>query len=1068
MLKDRIARKLRMVVLIGLSFTEVLGQASLEGNRSSSLPNFTKSPPSPEVANLGKYGDIPVGLRTGTMSYSIPIYTIQLKELSVPISIDYHSSGIKVNELASSVGLGWALNAGGVVTSSINGYDDLTHNGWRTGQFMFPQNLGIPFKTDGWDPYLVSDNWMTDPHYDMLLKATTGEFDSEPDLFFYNFIGQSGKFVLDTAGNVLPIPFNKKKIQISQNGCIIIDESGNVFEFNAVENTTTMSQQFGGNPSLAPGSTGYSFHLSKISTPYGEVVNFVYDMIMYGYESGRTHTRFYFPPMQFLCGQNRPEPYFSVSTTGIIQPRLKEINSNKGHKVTFTYSNSRQDLPGIHALSNIKVFKGANPFIVNYNLYHSYFGDISSQDKDAKRLKLDSLKADFQPAYRFSYMNPSSVPHRLSSFQDHWGYFNNSSNLDLLPADPINGFPNGANREVDPNSTKNGILNQITYPTGGYTQIEYEVNQAWSTSENANVNIGGLRVKKTTDVSWDGQPVVADYEYLREDDPTRSSGLSLFQPVYTYPHYWEYLLPEVNYYHECQCTAQTSFPISQIGLGNAGSISYYTVTVKKGGNNLTGKTVHTFGGNASYSAFHGYPFGPTISNDWAANDPTEIKDYQYTAGQWILTNKKEFIYKDHFARDPQSQSLPNERFVRGVKISLFKFGVVPPVNVGDPEPPRSPIFHANPFFYFSSWYYLKETRETIYTNGQQPFTTVKKIYHDNPSHAIATREVVSNSSTSQADSTIVVKKFPMDYSSGVSTAINKMVELNILAKPIEIQEIKKIGSTSFLVGGIISVPTLFSNVPIQNKFYQPELTDPTNITAYNYPKSAGKFTTLFPSGTNPFVLKLEAKTFDAFGNVLEVEKNGGLSRDALLWDYDKAFMVGKVSGATSAQVSITSFETSEKGGWTYAGTPTTANPKTGYKCYNLSLGNITKSGIGASTSNKYKLSFWARRATGSGNWNFLGISEPLGTDWKLIEREVTTGSLTISGSEIIVDELRLHPIGSLVETYTYNPHLGITSVSDTRNQVTIYVYDQFGRLKGSKNTDQQFLDYYEYKYFKGN
>lgn len=1067
MFKDTKARKFIIAVLLGLLITEVFAQASLEGNRSSSLPNFTKSPPSPEVANLGKYGDIPVGLRTGTMAYSIPIYSIDLKELSVPISIDYHSSGIKVNELASSVGLGWALNAGGVVTSSINGYDDLTHNGWRTGQFTIPQNAALPFKVDNWDPFLVYDNWTTDPHHEMLLNSTTGQLDSEPDLFYYNLLGQSGKFVFDTAGNILQIPFNKRKIQISQNGCTIIDESGNVFEFFAVENTYTTTQQFGGNPSLAPGSSGYSFYLTKISTPYGEVVNFLYDMTGYNYISGRTDTRFYFPPSQFLCMPNRPEPYHSISTTNIIQPRLKEVNSNKGHKVTFTYSNPRQDIPGIHGLSNIKVFKGSNPFIINYNLYQSYFGDGSSPDKDAKRLKLDSLKADFQPAFRFSYKNPSLVAHRLSASQDHWGYHNASQNLNLLPIDSSNGFPDGANREVNPITTEYGALNRITYPTGGYTEIEYEVNQAWSTSNNANVNVGGLRVKKTTDVSWDGQQVVADYEYMLEEYPLRSSGLSLFNPLYTYPHFWEYLYPEIDEYYECQCTAQTSFPISQVGLGNAGSISYYSVTVKKGGNNLTGKTVHLFGGNASYSAFHGYPFGPTISNDWGANDPSEIKEYKYSAGQWVLTNKKEFIYKDHFASDPQSQSLPNERFVRGVKVSLFKMGVVPPVSSGQPSG-RSPQFLANFYYYFSSWYYLKETRETIYTNGQQPFTTVKKIYYDNPTHAIATREVVSNSSTSQTDSTIVVKKFPMDYSSGVSTAINKMVELNILAKPIEIQEIKKIGSTSFLVGGIVSVPTLFSNVPIQNKFYQPELWDPTNITAYNYPKSAGKFTTLFPSGTNPFVLKLEAKLFDSFGNVLEVEKNGGLSKDALLWDYDKAFMVGKVSGATSAQVSFTSFETSEKGGWTYAGTPTTANPKTGYKCYNLSLGNITKSGIGASTSNKYKLSFWARRATGSGNWNFLGISEPLGTDWKLIEREVTTGSLTISGSEIIVDELRLHPIGSLMETYTYNPHLGITSVSDTRNQVTIYVYDQFGRLKGSKNTDQQFLDYYEYKYFKGN
>jgi hypothetical protein len=78
-------------------------------------------PPSPDAAALGKYGTIPVGLHTGVPNIEIPLYTIRSGQLELPISLSYHASGIKVDEIASWVGLGWTLNAGGVVTRSIVG-----------------------------------------------------------------------------------------------------------------------------------------------------------------------------------------------------------------------------------------------------------------------------------------------------------------------------------------------------------------------------------------------------------------------------------------------------------------------------------------------------------------------------------------------------------------------------------------------------------------------------------------------------------------------------------------------------------------------------------------------------------------------------------------------------------------------------------------------------------------------------------------------------------------------------------------------------------------------------------
>src|SRR6185295_18208370 len=81
-------------------------------------------PPSPDAAALGKYGSIPVSLHTGVPDISIPIYTIKTSRLSVPVSLSYHASGIKVTDVATWIGQGWALNAGGVVSRTVVGLCD--------------------------------------------------------------------------------------------------------------------------------------------------------------------------------------------------------------------------------------------------------------------------------------------------------------------------------------------------------------------------------------------------------------------------------------------------------------------------------------------------------------------------------------------------------------------------------------------------------------------------------------------------------------------------------------------------------------------------------------------------------------------------------------------------------------------------------------------------------------------------------------------------------------------------------------------------------------------------------
>ena len=55
--------------------------------------------PSPTAASLGKFGDIPVSLYTGTPNISVPLFEVKGRTISLPISLSYHGSGVKVEEI---------------------------------------------------------------------------------------------------------------------------------------------------------------------------------------------------------------------------------------------------------------------------------------------------------------------------------------------------------------------------------------------------------------------------------------------------------------------------------------------------------------------------------------------------------------------------------------------------------------------------------------------------------------------------------------------------------------------------------------------------------------------------------------------------------------------------------------------------------------------------------------------------------------------------------------------------------------------------------------------------------
>ncbi|MEM9077783.1 MAG: RHS repeat domain-containing protein [Bacteroidota bacterium] len=457
---------------------------------SQELPKFV--PPSPEAAALAKFVNTPVNYSNGLPSITIPLYTIQTRTgLSIPISLSYHASGIRVNEHATQVGLGWKLNTGGMISSEAygetDGYNARSYPSFISGSV--DQTLAV-FDlidiNDGSQFYCTSSQSMN-MSYDFALQATgIGAFsagvnkiyDTQPDIFYYETPNVSGKFVLDSNNNAHTIPY--EPISIEKTAFYDIkDVNGNLFEFDELcstevfPNTFILSQQY-----------VEQIKLSKITTHFGEEVNYFYSAENYEYKNPETFIDYHRIPSAG-CGDivytDNPNP-----KTVVNNKRLDRIEFDNGY-IEFTYSTDvnyqiqgstdRKDLPGASALRRVVVYNNDNQVIKDFELIYSYFESSGvSSDPDKYRLKLDKVVEQGELPYEFVYNGNGSIPHRLSTQQDYWGYY--GGNGGLIPEMRFQDVTlSGSDRSVNENLIKTGALEEISYPTGGKTSFYFnEVN----------------------------------------------------------------------------------------------------------------------------------------------------------------------------------------------------------------------------------------------------------------------------------------------------------------------------------------------------------------------------------------------------------------------------------------------------------------------------------------------------------------------------------------------------------------------------------------------------------------
>ncbi|MGJ1448747.1 hypothetical protein ACR79S_20275 [Sphingobacterium spiritivorum] len=526
---------------------------------------------------------------TGLTDITIPLYTVNSKKLSIPITISFHASGRMANETNGVLGMRWTLNCGGLVSRTRKGEIDE----WN-------ELTAFDFS-----PY--TNNHPVEPTFDILHNASVeGKinvrstippiYDSEYDLFNYALPnGKSGHFILKNKNGLkvpMLIPYDPLKIEVfkdqSAEGFIdrvkITDVDGTQYFFGKADqpaaypfDNSVETRMFSGQPYV---STPCAWYLVKIiSGDNTDEITFSYtkrdtysvdalqsakigdrlafnNIIPINISSLDTYGSSLFGRYGSWLFEHDADPttYESLQSPRYQTPTLSAIKFN-GNSVSFNYITVPEHTGGFGSLallSEVIVNRGTTPFRkIKFNLV-KHAGESELYYLDG--MSLYGEKSDIlNEKYTFSYYEPAA-PNKIEGVissakkKDWWGYYQSSVTQLLLPRDvQVLTMPLGYNltyrvgaafnRESDENDQKFGMLKSIIYPTGGETEFIYEGNKFNPADQPGSTNKGpGLRIREVISKPLIGKNIHKVYKYGVNED-----GVGVVN---------EYLKPGSLYYSE--------------------------------------------------------------------------------------------------------------------------------------------------------------------------------------------------------------------------------------------------------------------------------------------------------------------------------------------------------------------------------------------------------------------------------------------------------------------------------------------------------------------------------------
>ena len=463
--------------------------------------------PSVEAWQMTRYGNLTPSLYTGAMTFSLPLYTYEDPDFTIPISLEYSFDGYRPAQHSGTVGYGWYLNCGGVITREVRGVPDegviprsgmyaCRVFGWLqsdTSRTVFFRhldhlcsihrfNVESPSSSDALGLYNSYDPFSDTPMVTFQTMNGYYQYDPAPDIWHFNFLGHTGDFLVMGDGSVRvfnsDIPHGELTIEFdgyySPWSTAINIHSGDGYTYRFVCDGVSRSTDDLSAFASEPVESFTSWRLAEIKAPNGRYVTFE-----------RTH-------ITDLSCLAKYDPILSgayADETGVsIDPPYGDIQAYPAVRHSLVTENSS-------AVSGIFVHETSDSISASISLEYTPFGDESSincfEYADAgqyfgtgagKRLTSLTVKnrdGDTVEAWQFGYRLPDSgvpkcflesatgmhsgkytfsydlsgrvLPPNDTQGTDHWGYWNGSEISDLRDHLRMAGF-----HEVEPGHTEIG------------------------------------------------------------------------------------------------------------------------------------------------------------------------------------------------------------------------------------------------------------------------------------------------------------------------------------------------------------------------------------------------------------------------------------------------------------------------------------------------------------------------------------------------------------------------------------------------------------------------------------
>ncbi|MFM9989572.1 hypothetical protein [Flavobacterium sp.] len=653
---------------------------------------------------------------------------------------------------------------------------------------------------------------------------------------------------------------------------------------------------------------------------------------VYDYNLDVTKTEWGFDPI-FFASTGIPLGYWqqthaqaSGSTGGaptnnysVQKKAILESITGEDFTINFVYGdhgfvpNNRFAIDGINPyineqkLDNLTLLDKNNTQIKKINFEYSIRGGTAAVNS-YPRLFLDKVTEVGKPPYVFDYFIDASdiLPRQSTAAIDHWGFWNGKSSNDggnfnaltLIPdtSFTVQGDYSFTSDIRDPNFAYaiKGQLKRITYPTGGYSEFEYEPHTYSKRLERRSVNsflpslydvngiVGGTRIQKITDFDGTVTTNIKEYKYSSNYPSATSSGILLQWPRYVIALKIHYCCG--NNGGDKWLAHRNSNTINKTLLESS-VINYSEVTEVTNGN---GYIVN------KYKDYITNPDKGTLNSDYRISQIFATIPYNQQGGvsydlPELEKNLNGVFYSDNsmergkllsqkFYDDSGNPKLQTN-FVYNNDTAKYSQYVAFTNRTGN-------WLQTLKLYYYND--YVSEKNTNTYTASGNIFTTEKFEYSSLPSYSITmsnqdalTRKYMYSSVNNEIVETQF--KYPSNiYATGTTNYIN-FQNANIAVPLRESQ--------------------LWNSVKLSEKFtayIKDASTNNVLLPKYIY---GGKFPNNYTNITDVGTLekKITYDSYDTKGNVTQYTQENGMSV-SVIWGYEKTLPIAKIENATYAQI----------------------------------------------------------------------------------------------------------------------------------------------------------------------